>query len=238
MIALKLVTFAPGYGLPTSGPFGLKLEACLRMLDIPYERVYDGNIHKGPKRKSPWIEDGELRIGDSELILEHVARATGKQLDGELSAAQRADSHILRRMVEEHFHAVFEYELFARDEGFAGLRARLAQVMPADAIDKFRAGMVNHLFERGIGRHSADEIAAMGKDDVEALATWLGDRAWFVADHPTKVDASAFGLLAVAIRSQLPTPACSHARTKPNLVAFVERARAQWFPEMAAAPAA
>jgi hypothetical protein len=61
---------------------------------------------------------------------------------------------------------------------------------------------------------------------------------WFIADHPTKADASAFGLLAAAICSQLPTPVCSYARSKPNLVAFVDRARGRWFPEMADAPAA
>jgi len=38
----------------------------------------------------------------------------------------------------------------------------------------------------------------------------------------------------VSIKSPLPTPTCAYARTKPNLVAFVERGLAQWFTEAAA----
>jgi hypothetical protein len=32
---MRLFTFAPAWGLPTAGPFGLKLEMCLRMLGVP-----------------------------------------------------------------------------------------------------------------------------------------------------------------------------------------------------------
>ncbi len=73
----------------------------------------------------------------------------------------------------------------------------------------------------------------MGRADVDALATWLGDREWFITDQPTKADASAIGLLAVSIRSPLPTPTCTYARSKPNLVAFVDRALSRFFPEQA-----
>ena len=47
--------------------------------------------------------------------------------------------------------------------------------------------------------------------------------------------AIAFGLLAVSIRSPLPTPVCTYARSMNNLVAFVDRALARWFPENAGA---
>jgi glutathione S-transferase len=229
---LKLFTFGSAWGLPTAGPFGLKLEACLQMLGVPYERYFQNDNRKGPKRKSPWIEDGDLVLGDTELILAHVERTTGKALDAELSAVDRARSHVLRRMLEEHYHQVFEYELCVRDEGFAVLRDMMKAEVPAllrpIAFPAMRRAMKHHLFERGIARHSADEVTAMGRADVDALAAWLGDRDWFIADRPTKADASAFGLLAVAIRSELPTPVCSYARTKPNLVAFVERGIARW----------
>jgi glutathione S-transferase len=92
-----------------------------------------------------------------------------------------------------------------------------------------RRGFKHHLFERGIGRHSPEEVEAMGRADVDALVAWLGDREWFIADRPTKADASAFGLLAVAIRSELDTPVCRYTRTQPNLVAFVDRMIARLF---------
>jgi glutathione S-transferase len=231
---LRLVTFHPAWGLPTAGPFGLKLEACLRMLDVPYDRAFEGDSRKGPKRKSPWLEDGDLRLGDTELILEHIRRTRGKELDVGLSAVDRARSHVLRRMLEEHFHQVFEYELMVLDAGFAEVRKQIDLQVPAllrpIVAPLVRRGFKQHLFERGIARHSSAEVESMGRADVDALAAWLGGRQWFIADGPTKVDATAFGLLAVAIRSGLPTPVCTYVRSMNNLVAFVERGVATWFP--------
>ena len=236
---LRLFTFSPAWGLPTSGPFGLKLEACLRMLDVPYQRVFQDDVRKGPKRKSPWIEDGGVRLGDTELILAHLAHTRGRELDRDLAPADRARSHVLRRMLEEHYHQVFEYELFVLDAGFARVREMMEGKVPSllrpVVASVVRRGFTRHLFERGIGRHSAAEVEAMGRADVDALADWLGDRDWFITDRPTKADASAFGLLAVAIRSPLDTPVCRYTRGKPNLVAFVDRTLARLFPEHARA---
>ena len=233
---MKLFTFAAGWGLPTTGPFGLKLEACLRMLGVPYERVFDGDNTKGPKRKSPWIEDGELRMGDSELVLAHVERKLDRRIDAKLSPIDRAHAHVLKRMLEEHYHQIFEYELLVLDEGAAKLRELMCTRVPAHVVDTMlparREVMTKHLFERGIARHSPSEIEAMGRADLDALSTWLGDREWFITNEPTTTDASAFGLLAASIRSPLPTPVCSYARTKANLVAFVDRAFARFFPEL------
>jgi glutathione S-transferase len=230
---LKLFTFGGAWGLPTSGPFGLKLEACLRMLDVPYERCFENNVRKGPKRKSPWIADGDVVVGDSELILAHVERTTGKALDRQLTAVDRARSLALRSLVEERYHQVFEYELCVL--GFDRLRELMKADVPALArplvFSLIRRSMKHHLFERGVARHRPDEIAAMGRADIDALADWLGEREWFITDRPTKADASAFGLLAVTIRCDLSTPVCTYAREKSNLVAFVERGLARWFAE-------
>jgi glutathione S-transferase len=205
------------------------------MLGVPYECVYENDNRKGPKRKSPWIEDGDARLGDTEWILDHVHRTRGLDVDGALSPVERARSQVLRRMLEEHYHQVFEYELVVLDGGFVHLREFFAGSMSAPMVTLvgalIRRGFKKHLFERGVARHTPEEVTAMGRADVDALATWLGDREWFVADAPTKADASAFGLLAVSIRSPMTTPVCSYARSKPNLVAFVDRALGRFFPE-------
>ena len=62
-MSLRVFTFAPDWGLPTVGPFALKLLAWLELAGIPYEQVVEGNPRKGPKGKNPWIElDGELPL--------------------------------------------------------------------------------------------------------------------------------------------------------------------------------
>src|SRR5688500_13658073 len=89
---VRVFTFGPAHGLPTGGPFGLKLEMALRMAGVPYERVIEDDHRKGPKRKSPWIEQGPTRMGDTELILAHL----GVDLDGHLDPVERARGLLLR----------------------------------------------------------------------------------------------------------------------------------------------
>jgi glutathione S-transferase len=229
---IRVFTFGPAWGLPTMGPFGLKLIACLSMLGVPFELVRADDARQGPKRKSPWIEDGDVRLGDTELILAHLERTRGLRLDADLDPARAARGLAIRRLLEEHFHQIFEHELLLRGDGFEVLKEAMRGSVPA-LVFPFVAGMMRrsmryHLFERGIGRHTAAEIEAMGRADLDALVALLGDQPFFLGDAPTKTDASAFGLLAVTIRSGIPGPVASYARSRPSLVAFVERGSARW----------
>lgn len=45
-LTLRVFTFGPAWGLPTAGPFGLKLAGCLRMLRVPYARAYENDNRK------------------------------------------------------------------------------------------------------------------------------------------------------------------------------------------------
>jgi glutathione S-transferase len=231
---LRVHTFSPGWGLPTVGPFGLKLLACLAMLGVPYELAHEDDARKGPKRKSPWVVDGDARLGDTELILRHLEATRGVRLDRDLDPALAAKGHAIRRLLEEHFHQVFEHELVVRDDGFAVLRATFANQMSplqlAIVGPLMRRAMRRHLFERGLGRHTPAEIESLGRADVDALVALLGDQPYFLGDTPTKTDASAFGLFAATIRSGIPGPVASYARAQPTLVAFVDRAQARFFP--------
>jgi glutathione S-transferase len=225
---VKVFTFPPAFGLPTAGPFGLKLLACLSMLGVPYELEFEPDARKGPKRKSPWIEDGGVRMGDTELILAHLARTRAVQLDGHLSPGLAARGHALRRMLEEGFHQVFEHELIVHDGGFAVLSEVLRPTLPRLLFPlitrMMRRSLRHHLYERGIGRHSPAEIEALGRADIDALVAALGEQAFFLGDTPSKVDAIAFGMLAVLVRSELPTPVAAYVRAQPSLVRFVDRA--------------
>jgi glutathione S-transferase len=235
---LRVYSFSPGFGLPTTGPFGLKLELALRVAGVPYERRVWDNLLTAPKRKLPFAErDGE-RVGDSELIL----RWLGVDPDAGLSPADRAAGLAFRRLLEEHWHQVFEYELFVRPDGNATTMSVLGARLPAPvrwlAGRWFRRHFSRHLYERGIGRHTPDEVADFGRRDLDALAAWLDQRAWFFGDRPTLTDCAAWGLLAPAMYAPHTTPAMLHARALPPLVAFVDRCRTAWFPEVAPAPGA
>src|SRR3546814_20610815 len=64
-------------------------------------RRYETNPGNGPKGKLPFIEIEGERIGDSTLVLYHLKEKLGVDLDRELSDAERAQSHMLQRMVED-----------------------------------------------------------------------------------------------------------------------------------------
>lgn len=234
---LDVYTFSPLVPtLPSAGPFGLKLEACLRLMDVPYERVLEDDNRKGPKRKSPWIVDGDVKMGDTELILAYLRDKYGATLDDELSPLERARGLVIRRAFEEHFHQVAEYELFVLDAGWEVIYASVKKVVPgliAPLVGRLiRGNFKKHLFERGIARHTAAEVEAMGKVDLDAFAALLTEGEWLVSDHPTKTDATAFGLLAPCVLGGFETPVCQYARTLAPITAFVERARARFFPEL------
>jgi glutathione S-transferase len=96
MATLRVFIFAPDWGLPTVGPFALKLLAWLELAGLPYEQVFEANPRKGPKGKNPWIElDGE-RIGDSEVIIDLLRKRHAIDLDDGLTPEQVAIGHAWR----------------------------------------------------------------------------------------------------------------------------------------------
>ena len=78
---IKLHQFPTDFGLPNFSPFCMKLEVFLKMADIDYEIVEVNNPAKGPKHKAPFIEDGDLSMGDSELIIAYLQKKHGIDLD-------------------------------------------------------------------------------------------------------------------------------------------------------------
>jgi len=218
--AIRIYTFPPGYGLPTTGPFSLKLAMALRMAGVPYE-MCTGDLTKSPKRKIPWIEIGGMAMADTALIVQWLAETRGIDLERGLTSIQRAHGLALRVLLEEQWHQVFEFELILHP---AGAGARLGSAMQ----EHFR----QHLYERGMLRHTPEEITAFGKADLDAVAAWLDGRAWAVADQPTLTDCSVWGLLAPSIYSSFATPCMSYARGLAPIVAFVDRVRARFFQEL------
>jgi len=233
---IRLFTFGSGWGIPfpTAAPFPLKLATWLRMTGLPNEIVVENNPGKGPKKKSPWIEDGEVRMGDSELIIRYLSKKHGVDPDARLSALDRALSLAWRRTFEEHYHQAFEHQLFF-GRGGADRLEQLVATMPAIAKliapPLMRSQFKKQLYARGLGRHDEKDIIAMGQADLDAASVFLAERPYFFGDEPTGLDACAFGFLGVTIYVEGDNPLFRHAASLENLVAFTERMRARYFPE-------
>lgn len=228
MAELTVVTFNPAWGLPSTGPFALKLLKWLDLAGLPYAQRHEENPARGPKGKNPWIElDGE-RIGDTEAIIEMLARRSGFDIDAGRDAAALARNHAVRRMLEEHFHQVLEWELFVHPEGAAQIR-RMAEAtgVPAFASGLAAAYFCRHfrrqLHARGIARHRPDVIAAKGIADLDAVTVLLGDRPYLGGDSPSMADVTAFGLLAPMAKWPMHTPVADNLKARPMLMSYIDR---------------
>jgi len=233
---IRLFAFGTGWGVPfaTAAPFPLKLATWLRMAEIPFDFVVANDPSKGPKGKSPWIEYGATRMGDSTLIIAHLAERFGINLDAHIDAGQRALAVSVQRMLEEHYHQCFEHQLFFGRGGEERLQ-ELAATMPIPlrwlVPTVLKRAFGKQLYARGMGRHSEDVIIAQGKSDLDALAELLGDKPYLLGDRPASVDACVFGFLGVSLYVAGDNPLYQYGASLDNLMRYCERMRARFFPE-------
>jgi glutathione S-transferase len=236
---IKLFQFPRMFAIPNVSPFCCKLETWLRIARVPYEVVDTPDPRKGPKGKLPFIEDAGVRIADTSLIVDHLVRTRGVDPDARLNASQRAMALLVQRTLEEHYAFVLAYTHFVRDEGWQHTRARFDSV-PAIVRPLVRSlvrGRVKKiLWTQGVLRHSHEDIVESALRDWRAVLTVMCDGPFFFGDEPTGVDAMVFGALATSVLTPIESPIRDFLRSQPTLVAYADRMRARFFPELATAP--
>jgi glutathione S-transferase len=230
---VRVFTFSADWGLPTTGPFALKLLGWMNLAGIPYEQVFQDDSRKGPLGKSPWIEHRGRRIGDSDIIIRYLAAEYGVSLDDGLDERDRAVGHALKTAFEERFHQILEWELFVHPAGAAyidGLvRARLPPLVGPLVGASVKRRFARQLHARGIGRHPPSTIADLGRAEIDMLSAFLGDRPFLFGDRPLLPDLAVFGQVAPLVCWPMETPVARHARSVPNVVSLIRRIGALGF---------
>jgi glutathione S-transferase len=233
---IKLFQFPRMFGIPNLSPFCCKLETWLRIADVPYEVVDTPDPRKGPKGKLPFIEDAGVRIADSSIIIDHLVKTRGVDPDAALDASQRATALVVQRTLEEHYAFVLAYTHLLRDEGLRHTRARFdpvpAFVRPfvASAV---RRAIRSALWQQGLLRHSHEEIVEAAIRDWRAVLTLMSDGPYFFGDEASGIDAVMFGVLATSVLTPIESPVRDFLRSQPACIAYAERMRARFFPELA-----
>jgi glutathione S-transferase len=228
MDPLHVYTFGPGWGLPTVGPFALKLLAWLDHHGIAYQHRIENRSDRGPLGKSPWIEQGSLRMGDSDAIIRHLAAHHCLEDPTRCDTATQARNLALRIMFEERFHQVLEWELFLHPAGRAGMRAMIAGQAPPLVGPLILASMCRHfrrqLHARGIGRLPPDQIADEGRRLLDALRLCLADGGGFLGqDGPDLTDFAVWGQVAPLLCWPMRTPVADHAKAMSDLQGWHDR---------------
>ena len=222
---IELHQFRRAWGFNPS-PFCLKVETFCQLAGIPYKSVPTLPF-KSPRGKLPFIvADGE-RVADSGHILAHLSATAAEDIDAGLDAGQRATGHLLRRLCEESLYFVVVYSRWIDDAGWAvakpeffrGLPPVLRSVIPGRTRKKVQA----QLHQQGYGRHSRDEVFAIGAADLEAIAVYLSYHVFAVTDRPTSYDASVYALLKSILATPLESPLKQAAQALPVLADYLLR---------------
>jgi glutathione S-transferase len=236
---IKLFQFPRMFAIPNLSPFCCKLETWLRITGIPYETVDTTDPRKGPKGKLPFIEDAGVRIADTSIIVDHLVKTRGVDPDARLDASQRATALLVQRTLEEHFAFVLAYTHLVRAGGLQHTRARF------DPVPSLIRPLVIHTVQRqikkllwyqGILRHSDKEIIDSGVRDWRAVLAVMSDGPFFFGNEPTGGDAIVFGALASSVLTPIESPIRDFLMSQPGCVAYAERMRTRFFPELAAVP--
>ena len=207
-------------------PFGLKLEAWLRLADIPYTVEPSTSLGKAPKGKLPYIKDEGRLIGDTTLIIEYLKASRGIDPDAGLGLRERAEALMLQRLFEDHFYFILTYSRWIDEAGWSTLQPAFFGSMPFPvgrvAAGHFRRRVRRMLQLQGIGRHRPDEIYAMARQDLEAVADYLGDRPFLMGEQLTTVDAVAYAFLANILYLPFETELKRITLEFPTLVTYCE----------------
>lgn len=230
---ITLAAFGPLFGLPDPSPFVGKTEVQLMMAGLAYRTERRGPP-QGPRGKVPFIEDEGAVVGDSTFIRDHIEAKHGIDLDAGLTPRQRALAWMVERVVEDHIYWATVYSRWAVAENFDKGPAIFFAGAPDAVREAAREAMGLTLHGQGFGRHSLDEVADLAGRSFAALSEILGDHAYITGERICGADATLFAGLAAVLTPFFDTPVRDALLRHENLVAYVERMMARFYPEFTA----
>ncbi|WP_395373339.1 glutathione S-transferase family protein [Marinicella sp. W31] len=234
--SIQLYGFRATLGLPDPSPFVVKTETYLRMLDVPYTKIsHINNLRKAPKKKLPYIVDGNNTIADTEFIIEYLKDHHQLDLDQWLSDTQKSQAYLMRKSLDENFYWCLVYSRWAVDQSWANYKKALLADLPWPvsklAPPIVRRGMLKTIKKQGLGRHSLEEVKTITNKTFSALSNLLADQRYFFGDQPSSLDASVFAFVGGYTRIKLETPFTALALQHQNLVEFCDRVHDAFFKE-------
>ena len=127
------------------------------------------------------------------------------------------------RIVEQDTYSVVK-RVIAEGKTTCSLCSRLRLVASG-----WRIRIKKQILGHGISRHQPEEIFQLGCQDVDALADFLGNKTYFMGDHPTSLDACVFGLLVNITHCPVESPLKEYGLSKNNLTDYVQRMMGEYY---------
>jgi len=230
---IYLFTFGGLFGRPQASPFTAKIEAFLRMHNIPY--VHKPGMTLGPHGKMPWMVYNDDVIPDSSFIINYLEEKFNIKYD--YSEEKLAFAHGIQRMIEEHIFYGLVYDRWIDDTNWITFRDEVFKKMPwlfRATVANFliRGGLRKTLHGLGTTRFSEEERMSRYKKDIDTLSTLLGNQRYLLGDTHSRVDATLFGFLDAITLKQIKSPLKDYVLSKKNLVDFLQRLNKELYPEL------
>lgn len=232
---IDLYQFTPAFGLANISPHCMKIEAFLRLSDIPFQIIELNDPAKGPKSKLPFIRDNGILIGDSELIMDYLESKYNFRVDGHLGRLSKANQHAFCRMLDNHLYWALVYSRWLDESNWPNFKQQMfgtiAPPMNSIIAAKARKTMQKQLHAHGLGRHSRNEIYSLACKDINELALLLEKKTWFGGDFVSKLDLAAIAYLTNLLIPELPSPMAACIKQHSNLIQYVQRSYPILFPD-------
>lgn len=240
---MKMYGYLPAWGCSDMSPFVSYTDAYLRMAGIPFkaEILYRGDLTATPKGKLPWIVDEEagIDISDTQLIQYFLEEKFGDKLDGWLTREQKATSTLMNRAIGECWYWIVVQTRYRRDEDFAiydplwvKFLAWLPEEQRREPVEAFRDHLLGQFWHHGAGRNSEAEVEFIARKLTDSMSDLLGDKPYLYGDRPSSLDANMYAGLAHVMFTPFPGPIGRYCRSKPNLVAYMDRIFDKYYPDL------
>lgn len=227
---IELHQYPPTWGLPSLSPFCIKVEDFLRRNKVPYKIIFETNPARGPKGKMPFIRDltngGDTVVADSTFIINYLTDTYCLQL-GKVDAALQAQGLAFQRMIEEHLYFVLLYSRWIDPVGWKVLKQEFTPLFPPFIGPPFllliRRQLIKQARAQGLGRHTQEQVYEMGRNDLQAISSFLGEKPFMLGDQWTAVDATLYAFLTTILKQPIESDLKLAVLSHPNLVAYHQR---------------
>ncbi len=230
---ITLHGFGENLGVKDPSPMVLKVDAYMRMAGINFStNNHPNNLQKAPKGKLPFIVDDGKTIADSQFIIEYL-KANHADLDEHLSKAEKAQAYLQTKSLDENLYFCLVYSRWMCDDTWQIVKkaffGKLPPVVRSLVPKLVRKKLARNLQGQGIGKHSHEEILHITQQSFVALSDLLSDKDYFFGQEPSSFDASAYGMLASYIESDIDDEFTQLAKTYTNLVEYCKRIKNRFY---------
>lgn len=223
---ITLITYPGANGIFSLSPFCVKAAYLLNASGWDWSREDSNDPRKMPHQKLPVLRAASRLIPDSENIRRHL-EDHGADFDEGLSDAEKAHSHALIRMAEEHLYFHLVLDRWGNDDVWPTIRDTYFRDIPA-LPRKFiafgiRRNLLKGLRTQGLARLTAAERMARLETDLTAITALLWRHKFLLCDHPTAADYSVGAMLSAMRETPVETELTRRIMDDSILSEYIER---------------